>query len=116
MTEDTRDHVLGRREAKHVVWSIAAAGVLLLLLSCSRCPGPGNGRLRGGWRSEQVIPGGQGKPPWVPGCSAFFDLFGIRAQRQVGPVKGAKSDDVSGLEGQFYLCHEQLPYLQRLVG
>lgn len=47
MTEDTRDHVLGRREAKHVVRSIAAARVLLLL-SCSRRPGPGNGRLRGG--------------------------------------------------------------------
>lgn len=50
------------------------------------------------------------------GLFRLFDLFGIRAQRQMGPVKGAKSDDVSGLEGQFYLCHEQLPYLQRLVG
>lgn len=50
------------------------------------------------------------------GLFRLFDLFGIRAQRQMGPVKGAKSDDVSGLEGQFYLCHEQLPYLQRLGG
>lgn len=34
------------------------------------------------------------------GLFRLFDLFGIRAQRQMGPVKGAKSDDVSGLEGQ----------------
>lgn len=34
------------------------------------------------------------------GLFRLFDLFGTRAQRQMGPVKGAKSDDVSGLHGQ----------------
>lgn len=57
----------------------------------------------GGLEARTGDPRGAKAPRMDAGLFRLFDLFGIRAQRQMGPVKGAKSDDVSSLEGQFSL-------------